>query len=75
MQVTNIDLDNLLGPGPHKYDAIRFDLAQACLRVNATHTLTNKQHIHLGDLGLLSNGKLLAKGAKFMFEVLRVSPA
>ena len=75
MIISNIDIDNLLGPGPHKYDELRFKLAQACLRVNANNTITHRQHCHLEQLSMLSNGKLLAKGAKFMFEVLRVAPA
>ena len=72
MQVSNMDIDNLLGPGEHKYDAIRFKLAQACLRVNAGNTLTNKQHCDLDDLELKRNGKLLMKGNVFMYEVLKV---
>lgn len=71
MQVTNDNIDQLLGPGEHNYDQMRYNLAQWCLRINGGHTLTNLQSSHLDSLMLMSNGKLLMKGNRFMYQMLK----
>ena len=74
MMISNMDLDNLLGPGPHKYDEIRFRLAQACLRINDKCLMRYKTITQLEDLGLLGDNGLLKKGRTFMREQLEVTP-
>ena len=76
MQVTNGDIDNLLGPYPHhKFDKIRFMLAQGLLRVQAGLNVPYQTLTNLQELQLIGDNGIVKKGTVFLFEQLSVNPA
>ena len=75
MQVSNRDIENIMGPGIGRYNELRFKLAQALLRVQAGHNAGYRMITHLTDLGLIGDNGIVKKGRLFLFEQLSVKPA
>ena len=74
MQVTDKDIDNLLGPidGNRSYGGIKFVLAQGLLRIQAGYNVPYKTLTQLENLQLIGDNGILKKGRVFLFEQLEV---